>query len=150
MSSAHDDLGNRDATIDLRVGSEDYVVDANNNRYSEIAQNSLSYNKAGDLTTDKNGYKYEYDYENRIVRIKDSADANVAEYAYDALGRRIEKVDSKTSANSRRYYHGKQWSRRAGKTDTSNNEKAWFIYGNYIDEVLRITNKTGTNNGNYY
>ena len=90
------------------------------------------------------------DYENRIVRIKDSADANVAEYAYDALGRRIEKVDSKTSANSRRYYHGKQWSRRAGKTDTSNNEKAWFIYGNYIDEVLRITNKTGTNNGNYY
>jgi len=25
-----------------------------------------------------------------------------------------------------------------------------YIYGNYIDGILRITNKTGTNNGNYY
>ena len=44
-------------------------------------------NGAGNLTTDKDGYQYEYDYENRIVRItKDGND--IAEFAYDALGRR--------------------------------------------------------------
>ena len=41
---------------------------------------------------DKDGYEYEYDYENRIVKItKDGND--VAGFAYDALGRRIEKKD---------------------------------------------------------
>ena len=38
---------------------------------------------AGNLITDKDGYKYEYDYENRIVRIKD---VNVVTFSYDAYG----------------------------------------------------------------
>ena len=55
--------------------------------------NSLTYDAAGNVTTDKNGYEYEYDYENRIVKIvKDSND--IAEYAYDALGRRIKGLES--------------------------------------------------------
>ena len=57
------------------------------------------------LTTDKDGYEYEYDYENRIVRIRDVNDANVAEFTYDALGRRIEKKDLIDPNNTRRYYY---------------------------------------------
>jgi len=35
-----------------------------------------------------NSHQYEYDYENRIVKItKDSSD--IAEFAYDAIGRKI-------------------------------------------------------------
>ena len=34
------------------------------------------------------------------------------------------------------------------ETDTSNNEKAWHIYGNYIDEVLRMSDTSG--NDYYY
>jgi len=51
---------------------------------------------AGNLTRDKDGYKYKYDYENRIVKISkdvNGVDVGVAEFAYDALGRRIEKKD---------------------------------------------------------
>ena len=45
----------------------------------------------GDTTVDQNGYQYWYDYENRIIRIKDDESSLVA-FAYDALGRRIEKI----------------------------------------------------------
>jgi len=41
---------------------------------------------------DRLGYEYDYDYENRIVKVtKDNND--IAEFAYDALGRRIRKSD---------------------------------------------------------
>ncbi|MFC1739701.1 hypothetical protein ACFL1G_11755 [Planctomycetota bacterium] len=98
-----DDLGNRD-TVNLRSGSdEDYDIDELTNRYEEIDSASLEYDNAGNLARDKDGY--EYDYENRIVKItKDSND--IAEYAYDALGRRIKKVDYyPTPDETTLYYH---------------------------------------------
>jgi len=51
---------------------------------------ALTYDSAGNLTADKDGYEYQYDYENRIVKITKD-DNDIAEFAYDALGRRIEK-----------------------------------------------------------
>jgi YD repeat-containing protein len=54
---------------------------------------------------------YYYDYENRLTKItKDPNNTAVAEFSYDALGRRIEKKDSITSANTRRYYNNYNWS----------------------------------------
>ncbi len=108
----------------------------------------VSCDDAGNLIRDHRGYRYYYDYENRIVKITESNGTTpVATYSYDALARRIEKIDSKTARKSRRYYYGKQWQVLV-ETDTSNNEKAWFIYGNYIDEVLRMTDSS--NNKYYY
>jgi len=66
-------------------------------------------NQAGNLTTDRQGYMYQYDYENRIVKIIKSGPTTVAEYSYDALGRRVEKKDCVTSGNTRRYYYDKDW-----------------------------------------
>ena len=96
-----------------------------------------------------------YDCENRIVKIEDDSSPvkTVATYAYDALGRRIEQVvySGGQPSTTRRYYMGKNWQVLAEVDgDSPPNTMAWFIYGNYIDEVLRITNNTGTNNGNYY
>ena len=93
-----DDLGNRDA-VNVRDGSTvDYVIDNLTNRYESVGGNSLAYDTAGNLTTDKDGYEYEYDYENRIVRItKDGND--IAEDAYDALGTRLKNRHLAESAS---------------------------------------------------
>ncbi|MBE0537611.1 MAG: hypothetical protein IH624_18250 [Phycisphaerae bacterium] len=45
------------------------------------------------VTIDKDGCKYSNQYENRVVQIKDWSSNDVAEYACDALGRRIRMID---------------------------------------------------------
>ena len=86
-----------------------YVVDNLTNRYEKVGDANLSYDEAGNLIVDKDGYGYTYDYENRIVEINDVNGTTVAEFAYDALGRRIKKTDSVTSANTRLYYYNDKW-----------------------------------------
>ena len=107
----------------------------------------LTYDNAGNLTKDQRGYQYEYDYENRIVGISDSNSDAVAEYTYDALGRRIEKKDLVDSGKTVRYYYNNGWQVLA-ETDTSGVMQRWYIYGNYIDEVLRMSDSSG--NDYYY
>jgi YD repeat-containing protein len=88
-------LGNRDSVIVRDGNNVNYDIDNLSNRYESVGGNTLAYDAAGNLTTDKDGYQYEYDYENRITKItKDSND--IAEFAYDALGRRIKMKDSIT------------------------------------------------------
>jgi RHS repeat-associated protein len=95
----------------------------------------LSYDGAGNLTADKDGYEYQYDYENRIVKItKDGND--MAEFAYDALGTRIERFtnhDSQTTC----YYYNDNW-QVVTETDGNGLTQRWFVYGNYIDEPLMM------------
>ena len=103
-----DDLGNR-SNVNVRDGNDiAYSIDNSTNRYNSVGGSSLTYDKAGSLTADKDSYNYEYDYENRIGKItKDSND--IAEFSYDALGRRIRKIDSIDSNNTRLYYHNNNW-----------------------------------------
>ena len=130
-----DDLGNRDS-VNLKNGSdEDYVIDANTNRYGSVGGNSLDYDAAGNLTTDKDGYEYVYDYENRIIEINDVNDVRTAEFTYDALGRRIRKTDLLDANNTRLYYYNNNWQVTC-EYDGSGTFKMWYAYGNYIDEVL--------------
>ena len=104
------------------------------------------YDDAGNLTKDKDGYEYEYDYENRIVKItKDSND--IAEFAYDALSRRIEKKDVIDPNNTTRYYYNNNW-QVLTETDANDTTQRWYVYGNYIDEVLRMTDSSS--NDYYY
>ncbi|MHC4867679.1 MAG: RHS repeat domain-containing protein, partial [Planctomycetota bacterium] len=73
------------------------------------------------------------DYENRIIKItKDGND--IAEFAYDALGRRIRKIDS-IAGTTRLYFYNDKW-QVLTETDASETMQAWYAYGNYIDEVL--------------
>jgi len=130
-----DDLSNR-TNVKLRDDSNEvYVVDANTNRYDSVGGNSLAYDAAGNLATDNQGYAYSYDYENRIVKItKDSND--IAEFAYDALGRRARKIDSVASETTL-YYYNNNW-QVLSETDANNVTQRWFVYGNCIDEVLSM------------
>ena len=130
-----DDLGNR-TSVNVRDGNNvAYSVDNLTNRYNSVGGNSLTYDKAGNLTTDKDGYKYSYDYENRIIKItKDPNDTVVAELAYDALGRRIRKIDSDANETTL-YYYNYNWQVLC-EYNGSGTQQRFYIYGNYIDEVL--------------
>ena len=124
------------AIIAPKAGNESYVRDVNTNRYYSVAGANLSYDAAGNLTTDANGYNYQYDYENHIVKItKDPNDTVVAEFTYDALGRRIRKTDSQDPNNTRLYYYNNNWQVLYEYTD-SNTLYSAFMYGNYIDEAV--------------
>ena len=129
-----DDLGNR-TSVNVRDGNNvAYSVDNLTNRYNSVGGNSLTYDKAGNLTTEKDGYEYEYDYENHILKIGDSNSSTVAEFAYDALGRRIRKIDSLANETTL-YYYNYNWQVLC-EYNGSGTQKRFYIYGNYIDEVL--------------
>ena len=100
-----DDLGNRSNVNDRSGTDVSYTASNITNRYSAIGgSNTPAYDEAGNLETDKDNYDYTYDYENRIVTIKDTNDVQIAAYQYDALGRRIGKVDSVASETTYFYY----------------------------------------------
>ncbi|MHC4154055.1 MAG: RHS repeat domain-containing protein [Planctomycetota bacterium] len=128
------DLGNR-TTVNVREGNDvNYVVDNPTNRYNSVGDPNLSYDSAGNLTADRDGYGYQYDYENRIVEINDVNGTVIAEFAYDGLGRRIRKIDSDANETTH-YYYNNNW-QVLSEYDGSGTFKAWYAYGNYIDEVL--------------
>jgi len=83
-------------------------------------------------------YQYEYDYENRMTSIADSNSNTIAEFAYDALGRRIKKTDS-VADETIYYYYSTNWQVLI-EYDDANNFQRKFVYGNYIDEVLAMDN----------
>jgi len=66
----------------------------------------------------------------------------VASYAYDALGRRIERVDEKASTTLRFYYTDQ---RVIEDTDASGGGavQRHYIWGNYIDELLLMRDVAG-------
>ncbi|HKQ46551.1 MAG TPA: hypothetical protein VJZ71_00600 [Phycisphaerae bacterium] len=72
-----------------------------------------------------------YDYRNRMVRHSNLVTGEVATYAYDALGRRIQKVVNGIETN---YIHD-GWQvieeRDGGGVTTQTN-----VWGNYVDELL--------------
>jgi len=143
--SAMDNLGNRTGTITQRDGVRDYTTDSLTNRYTAIAGNPLAYDDAGNLTQDKDGYQFTYDYENRITRIfklDGQTEIDVAGYAYDALGRRICKTsyDSVPSV-AKLYYYSDNWQVLA-EYNGSGVQQAYYIFGNYIDEVLVLHRNT--------
>ena len=77
-----------------------------------------------------------YDYENRIVKIvKDSND--IAEYAYDALGRRIKKYDA-VADKAHLYYYNTNNQVICDFDSLGVDVTYNFIYGNYIDEMLAV------------
>ncbi len=64
-----DALGNRTGNQTLRDdGAVNFTVDSATNRYTAIGGNSISHDDV-----DKDGCQNTYDYENRVVKIEDSA-----------------------------------------------------------------------------
>jgi RHS repeat-associated protein len=110
--------------------------------YSSSAESDPApYDAAGNLCVDTNGYKYFYDYENRLEQIKDSSEVVKAEFTYDALGRRIEKIEYDTTNITTRYYYD-GW-RVLSETDAAGVKQRHYVYGNYLDEALLLIDDDG-------
>jgi len=129
-----DTLGNRTGNQTLTDGTANFTVQSSTNRYTSIGGNGITHDFAGNTTTDKDDY--EYDYENRLVKIEDSSSVEVATHDYDALGQRIRVIDKSADPDvTTLYYYNPEWQVLA-EYNGSNELQRYFIYGNYIDEPL--------------
>jgi len=129
-----DGLGNTESVNVPDGNTITYDVNELTNRYASVGESALEYDAAGNLTKDRLGYGYSYDYENRIVEINDVNGTVVAEFAYDALGRRIRKRDCAGNTNTL-YYYNDNWQVLCEYSGGGSIERV-FMYGNYVDEPI--------------
>jgi YD repeat-containing protein len=114
-----DDLGNRTGSETQRNTAHTYAVDSLTNRYTAIDAAPIAHDTAGNLTRDRQNYRYEYDYENRIARIyklSGETQVTVATFDYDALGHRVRKIDA-VAGTTTLYYNDPEWRVLAEKPD---------------------------------
>ncbi|MFM8279331.1 MAG: RHS repeat-associated core domain-containing protein, partial [Candidatus Limnocylindrus sp.] len=131
-----DDDGNRTTVTVTPYGSSPVntsYTDNNLNQYTAVGGVSRSHDGNGNVSDDGT-YLYEYNYKNLICRVKlKSNSSTVAEYKYDALGRRVEKVI--TGATYRYIYSGVETVSVYTSTGTWKQD---YVYGPVIDEVLLL------------
>ncbi|MBI9019516.1 MAG: hypothetical protein JEZ07_19880, partial [Phycisphaerae bacterium] len=163
---AYDDLGNRgEAGTTLRGDSSatKYAIDPVTNRYDNSSTTSpdvlCSYDDAGNLTKCQDNYEYEWDYENRLIRVfrmDGQNEVDVVKYTYDALGRRIQKDDCIADEQTLYYYNNNwqvlaEYDYDADATPTSTVDLLrCFVYGNYIDELIMMYDATQNGPSSYY
>ncbi len=116
------------------------------NQYSRFDQWGLGYDKNGNLTQ-RGTQKLYHDYRNRLVRVTEGT--TTTENKYDALGRRMQKVVTAGSQSKTEnyYYAGHQV---IEVRDGNDQVKRQFIYGNGIDEVVRLDTYNGSTIAPYY
>jgi RHS repeat-associated protein len=116
------------------------------NQYENFAGWGLSYDLNGN-TIQKGTQHFTYDYRNQIIKAKDQT--TEANYKYDALGRRIQKAVTVGSATktTNYYYSGIDV---IEERDGSDNVLNQYIYGDSIDDILRMDKYTGTSSTPYY
>src|SRR5690606_5535199 len=107
----------------------------------------LTWSATGNLTGDDQGRAYFYDRQNKLTRVEDGASNLVAEYRYDALGRRVEKAVS--GGATTRYYHDGQ--RVIEETDAAAiPQRAYAWGGTYIDELVQLIDHMGASPAAYF
>jgi RHS repeat-associated protein len=112
------------------------------NQYTTFDEWGLSYDQNGN-TTQKGTQSFTYDYRNQLISATDLSTS--LNYKYDALGRRIEKS---IGGNTTKYfYSGNQV---IEERDTSDNVTKQYIYGNGIDEIIRVDNYESGSPAAYY
>ena len=100
------------------------------NQYTTVGGTARTHDNNGNLTDDGT-YLFGYDFQNRLVQLKNkSTKAVIATYRYDALGRRVEKAVS-GGATTRYILDGVQV---VEEYDGSNNWTARYVYEDGIDQ----------------
>ena len=85
----YDLQGNR--TTETGTIAQNAYTTNNLDEYTNINNQTLTSDSGGNLTTDGT-YQYAYDYRNRLVEVDTASGHVLAQYNYDALGRRYQKV----------------------------------------------------------
>jgi|GEM_PF-2155711 len=106
-SSTIDLAGNRESHTDRTGTTTPYGTVNAANEYPTIAGSALTYDQAGNLSVDRDGRQYTYDEQNRLTQIKASDQTVLANFTYDALGRRIVFENPVAGVTTRYYYDGK-------------------------------------------
>ncbi len=146
----YDLVGNREAVTDTLNGITRTYTPNVANEYTQIAADGVNqgvlYDVRGNLSRDDgfdddsdDRFEYSYDLENRLTEVgyDDDGDGQnpltvVAEYRYDANGRRIEYIDHTRSLTTRYYYDGQNV---ILETDESDDTQRAYVNGpQYIDE----------------
>lgn len=134
-----DELGNwssktSDGVSENRVHNE-------MNEISEIDGIVYAYDNNGNLIDDGIN-TYEYDYENRLIKVIRKSDNEVlGEYKYDALSRRVEAFS--IGIPTKFIYDG---SDVIEERNNSNEIISTYVYGEKVDEILRMDK----GNNSYY
>jgi RHS repeat-associated protein len=136
-----DKLGNWDKKI--KDGATETRQHNAVNEITRIDAVSIASDADGNLLQDDR-YIYEYDQENRLVKVSFVGPLGVetaGEYRYDALSRRIVKKTgpSRGGSETRYFYDGARIVEEQSPAATL----ATYTYGTYIDEVLTMERDTG-------
>jgi RHS repeat-associated protein len=118
------------------------------NQYASFDQWGLGYDKKGN-TTQRGTQQLAYDYRNQLVTANDAPSNTQVEMKYDVLGRRTQKsvsIGSQTKIEN--YYHsGHQVIEIRDENDQVLRQ---YIYGNGIDEIIRMDKYEGDTFTSYY
>jgi RHS repeat-associated protein len=118
------------------------------NQYASFDQWGLGYEKKGN-TTQRGTQQLAYDYRNQLVTANDAPSNTQVEMKYDVLGRRTQKsvsIGSQTKIEN--YYHsGHQVIEIRDENDQVLRQ---YIYGNGIDEIIRMDKYEGDTFTSYY
>ncbi len=96
-------------------------------------------------TTQKGSWTYTYDYKNKIVKATNGT--KTISFEYDPFGRRIKKDTGSTAIN---YYYASD--QVIEEQNSSGSTLKQYIYGNLIDEIIRMDkyNNNQIENSFYY
>ena len=137
----YDDLGNRISHKYRGATAIGYAHDKAN-RMTKLAAKTQGYDLAGNLTlaysADRGtSYTYRWDHHNRLTGVYDSTNTNrLANFTYDALGRRVESINDTGRITNRYYYDGVN---ELVEDNQSGTRQRYYIHGvSYVDERLMM------------
>jgi RHS repeat-associated protein len=137
--SSYDHLGNRYQYTENLAGFIQTTTNYTHhsvNQYETIDSVSITHDDNGNLSEDEHGYGYTYDYRNRLIEATDPNSDTIAEYTFDALGRRI----SKTVGSETTYFFYDMAGRVIAEYEdgTTPTLKKEYVWGNGINEILAM------------
>jgi RHS repeat-associated protein len=125
---------NVDQVIETKQGVPG-TTDYSYNERHQLLGSGVSHDANGNMKT-LDGAEYVYNWKNQLVRATTGTGAT-AEYRYDALGRRIEKVVTVPNNTVLRRY-ALSGHRVIEERDENDTIQARYTYGNNIDEPVEI------------
>jgi len=112
------------------------------NQYSRFNGLPLEYDRNGNLSA-KGSRLFTYDYKNRLIRSSRGDDA--VTFTYDIFGRQTSRTD--LSGTQRFFYSGDQ---KIEERNASGQVTRHYLWGNSIDELLRLDVFNGSSSTPYY